>query len=73
MMGEALELNVWCSLEGIKVGMGTSLITRCNYCGVKKAPNQSSNQSSNQSGLFFALSLASGLGTAIDHQKMLIG
>lgn len=69
MMGEALELNVWRSLEGIKVGMGTSLITQCNYCGVKKAPNQSANQS----GLLFALSLASGFDTAIDHQKMLIG
>jgi hypothetical protein len=65
MMGEALELNVWRSLEGIKVGLGTSLITLCNYCGVKKAPNQS--------GLLFALSLASGFDTAIDHQKMLIG
>lgn len=31
----------------------------------KKAPNQS--------GLLFALSLASGFDTAIDHQKMLIG
>jgi hypothetical protein len=31
MNGSALEFNVWSSLEGIKVGAGTSLVTRCNY------------------------------------------
>jgi hypothetical protein len=30
MNGSALELNVGSSLEGIKVGAGTSLITWCN-------------------------------------------
>lgn len=32
MNGSALELNVGSSLEGIKVGAGTSLVTWCNDC-----------------------------------------